>query len=113
VEICLGPGEEHDVNRAEELLGSHEPDCVIADKGHDSDEFIAVVRQRVPKRSFHLAATVGRNAAGTSENTNPATSRNDSSTASSTTDASRRVTKKLPKTTSLSSTFPQPSSCLA
>ena len=56
MEICLGPGEEHDVNRAEELLGSHEPDCVIADKGYDSDEFIAVVRQRgaeavIPPRS--------------------------------------------------------------
>lgn len=59
LEIRLGPGEEHDLERAEELLGPHEPECVIADKGYDSDEFIALVRQRgaeavIPPRSNRL-----------------------------------------------------------
>lgn len=56
LEIRLGPGEEHDVNRAEELLGSHAPDSVIADKGYDCDRFIATIRRRgaeavIPPRS--------------------------------------------------------------
>jgi transposase len=56
LEIRLGPGEEHDINHAQELLGSHEPDSVIADKGYDSDRFVATIRQRgaeavIPPRS--------------------------------------------------------------
>jgi len=56
VNICLGPGEEHDVTRAEELLGDERPDGVIADKGYDSDELVAAIRRRgaeavIPPRS--------------------------------------------------------------
>jgi transposase len=56
VNICLGPGEEHDITRAEELLGDERPDCVIADKGYDSDELVAAIRRRgaeavIPPRS--------------------------------------------------------------
>lgn len=59
VNICLGPGEEHDVTRGEELLGTEEPGCVIADKAYDSDEFVDVIRQRgaeavIPPRSNRI-----------------------------------------------------------
>ena len=59
VNVCLGPGEEHDVTRAEELLGDEEPECVIADKAYDSDEFLEAVRQRgaeavIPPRSNRI-----------------------------------------------------------
>jgi len=54
--LCLGPGEEHDITRAEELLAEHEPNAVIADKGYDSDELVQTIRQRgaqavIPPRS--------------------------------------------------------------
>jgi putative transposase len=56
LELCLGPGEEHDVTRAEELLGKYQPEAVIADKGYDSDELIDGIRRRgakpiIPPRS--------------------------------------------------------------
>ena len=56
VELRLGPGQEHDVIRAEELLASHEPEFVIADKGYDSDELIDVIAEHgakavIPPRS--------------------------------------------------------------
>ena len=56
MELCLGPGEEHDVKRAEELLGEHQPKAVIADKGYDSDELVESIHQRgakvvIPPRS--------------------------------------------------------------
>jgi transposase len=56
VELRLGPGEEHDVTRAPELLGEYEPGCVIGDKGYDSDELVMVIRERgaeavIPPRS--------------------------------------------------------------
>jgi transposase len=61
LELCLGPGEEHDVTRAEELLGEHEPNVVIADKGYDSDDLVASIRERgakavIPPRSNRLRA---------------------------------------------------------
>jgi putative transposase len=46
VELCLGPGEEHDVARAEELLAGHEAKAVIADKGYDADELVETIRER-------------------------------------------------------------------
>jgi transposase len=56
VEIQLGPGQESDITRAVELLGEHEPKCVIGDKGYDSDELVAEIRERgaeavIPPRS--------------------------------------------------------------
>jgi transposase len=56
VELRLGPGQEHDVLRGEELLASHEPKYVIADKGYDSDALIEVIADHgakavIPPRS--------------------------------------------------------------
>jgi putative transposase len=56
VELRLGPGQEHDVLRGEELLASHEPKYVIADKGYDSDALIEVIAEHgakavIPPRS--------------------------------------------------------------
>jgi transposase len=56
VELCLGPGQEHDVIRAEQLLADHAPESVIADKGYDADEFVKTIRDRgaqvvIPPRS--------------------------------------------------------------
>jgi len=57
--LRLGPGEEHDVNRADELLGEHAPEAVIADKGYDSNALVARIRRRgakavIPPRSNRL-----------------------------------------------------------
>jgi transposase len=54
--LCLGPGEEHDVTRADELLAEHEPKAVIADKGYDADELVETILERgaqavIPPRS--------------------------------------------------------------
>jgi transposase len=54
--LCLGPGEEHDVTRAEELLANDRPKSVIADKAYDADELVDAIRQRgaqvvIPPRS--------------------------------------------------------------
>ena len=46
MELCLGPGEEHDVTRADELLAEHKPKSVIADKGYDADELVETIRAR-------------------------------------------------------------------
>lgn len=59
VELRLGPGQEADVTRGEELLASHEPEYVIADKGYDADELVAAVVERgakavIPPRSNRL-----------------------------------------------------------
>ena len=56
VELRLGPGQEHDVLRGEELLASHEPKYVIADKGYDSDALVEVIAEHgakavIPPRS--------------------------------------------------------------
>ena len=56
VEILVGPGQEHDVTRAKELLSAHEPEAVIADKGYDSDDLVKDVEDRgaeavIPPRS--------------------------------------------------------------
>lgn len=46
MELCLGPGEEADINRADELLAQHQPKAVIADKGYDADDLVETIRQR-------------------------------------------------------------------
>jgi transposase len=46
VEVCLGPGQEHDVTRAGELLAKHEPKAVIADKAYDADELVDAIEER-------------------------------------------------------------------
>ena len=56
MELRLGPGQEADVTRGEELLASHEPAFVIADKGYDSDELIGIIAEHgakavIPPRS--------------------------------------------------------------
>lgn len=56
LELRLGPGEEHDIVRAEELLAEHQPEFVIADKGYDADELVEKLRRRgakpvIPSRS--------------------------------------------------------------
>ena len=56
VELRLGPGQEADVIRGEELLASHEPEFVIADKGYDSDKLVEAIARHgakavIPPRS--------------------------------------------------------------
>jgi transposase len=43
VEIKLTPGQTHDVTQGPELIANNEADKVIADKGYDSDEFVAKI----------------------------------------------------------------------
>lgn len=59
MELLVGPGQEHDVLRAEELLGNHRPRQLIADKGYDSDVFVAMTKCNgaepvIPPRSNRL-----------------------------------------------------------
>lgn len=42
----LGPGQEADIHRAEELLAEHQPEAVIADKAYDSDAFVELLQDR-------------------------------------------------------------------
>jgi transposase len=42
-EITLTPGQTHDVTQGPELIANNEADKVIADKGYDSDEFVAKI----------------------------------------------------------------------
>lgn len=46
MEIRLGPGQEHDLIRAQELLGEHQPQAVIADKAYDADAFLECLQER-------------------------------------------------------------------
>jgi transposase len=46
VSIHLSPGQDADVTHAKELIGDHEPDAVLADKGYDSDELVEHVEAR-------------------------------------------------------------------
>jgi transposase len=46
VSVHLSPGQDADVSHAEALLSDHEPEAVLADKGYDSDAFVAEVRGR-------------------------------------------------------------------
>ena len=49
VELRLGPGQEADVTRGEELLASHKPKFVIADKGYDSDKLVEAIARHGAK----------------------------------------------------------------
>jgi transposase len=44
--LTLTAGQASDIGQAVTLLGSHEPDAVIADKGYDSDAFVATIERR-------------------------------------------------------------------
>jgi len=44
--LRLGPGQEADIHRAEELLGEHQPEAVIADKAYDADAFVELLQDR-------------------------------------------------------------------
>jgi transposase len=46
VSVELSPGQDADVTHAEKLLGSHQPEAVLGDKGYDSDAFVAAVEKR-------------------------------------------------------------------
>jgi len=46
VELIVTPGQAHDITQASRLLGDHEPHYLIADKGYDSDDFIAHLERR-------------------------------------------------------------------
>jgi len=46
VELIVTPGQDHDMTQASRLLGDHDPRYLIADKGYDSDAFIARIRRR-------------------------------------------------------------------
>ena len=49
VTLALTAGRASDIGQAEVLLGDHEPEVVIADKGYDCDAFAAVVEKRPGK----------------------------------------------------------------
>jgi transposase len=40
------PGQASDIGQAEALLGDHEPDAVIADKGYDKQSFVEAIEAR-------------------------------------------------------------------
>ena len=46
VELLLTPGQASDVGQAEALLGDHEPEVVIADKGYDKQALVEVIESR-------------------------------------------------------------------
>ena len=46
VRAILSPGNEADITHAEELIGDLRPEVVVADKGCDSDEFVASLKKR-------------------------------------------------------------------
>ena len=56
LEIHLSPGQDADITHAETLLGDHQPEAVLGDKGYDSDAFAKTVEDRgaevvIPPRS--------------------------------------------------------------
>jgi len=46
VDLIVTPGQAHDMTQASRLLADRDPRYLIADKGYDSDEFIAKIRAR-------------------------------------------------------------------
>jgi transposase len=44
--FSLTPGQHSDITQAETLLGSYDPDAVVADKAYDSDPFIEYIELR-------------------------------------------------------------------
>ena len=56
LEIHLSPGQDADITHAEAVLGDHQPEAVLGDKGYDSDAFAKAVEDRgaevvIPPRS--------------------------------------------------------------
>ncbi len=56
LEIQLSPGQDADITHAEAVLGDHQPEAVLGDKGYDSDAFAKTVADRgaavvIPPRS--------------------------------------------------------------
>jgi transposase len=57
--ILLTPGQDHDVTQGPELIKDSEADKVIADKGYDSDDFVAAIELQgatpvIPPRSNRI-----------------------------------------------------------
>ena len=46
VELILTAGQQHDIHQAQSLLAEHKPRSVIADKAHDSDDFVKTIQGR-------------------------------------------------------------------
>lgn len=46
VTVRLSPGQDADITHAEALLGDHQPEAVLADKGYDSNAFVEAVEGR-------------------------------------------------------------------
>jgi transposase len=46
VTVHLSPGQDADIRHAETLLAEHQPEAVLADKGYDSDAFVATIESR-------------------------------------------------------------------
>jgi transposase len=44
--LKLTPGQASDIGHATELLGDHEPEVVIGDKGYDGDAFVEEIEAR-------------------------------------------------------------------
>ena len=42
----MTPGQASDIGQAEALLGDHEPEAVIADKGYDKQSFVETIEAR-------------------------------------------------------------------
>src|SRR5207253_11097073 len=51
IKIILTPGQDHDVTQGPALLAGSAATKIIADKGYDSDAFIAVIEARHAERS--------------------------------------------------------------
>jgi hypothetical protein len=56
VKVILTAGQAHDLSRAKDLITGHKPASVIAEKGEDSNEFVAAVEAQgaqavIPPRS--------------------------------------------------------------
>lgn len=59
VKIILTPGQDHDVTQGSALISGSDADKIIADKGYDSDAFVAEIESRdaeavIPPRSNRL-----------------------------------------------------------
>ena len=114
VRLIGGPGQEHDIQRAQALIEGLAPEYVLADKAYDADRFHdAILDVGAPRGSSHPSATVASSMAMTGTSIKSAIASSASSTSSSTSAAS------LPATTSCSSTSwdsspsqPSPYSCV-
>jgi transposase len=59
VSLHLSPGQDADIRHAETLLGDHQPEAVLADKGYDSNAFVAAIEAKgaevvIPPKSNRL-----------------------------------------------------------